>query len=99
MTLAPVDPGTITTEQINELLDQETPCESTDCQSQHSEPASWITSHTGAQPSCTKLICASCAKGIERVIFVARMLHVHMKCAHCLRDCEVEDVLLRPMGG
>lgn len=101
MTLAPVDPGTITVEEITEFLDQNTPCETPhgECASNYEQPATWITTHKGAKPSCTKLICEPCSVPIKQVIFITKLLRIHAACAACMTHCHGEDIILRPIGG
>ena len=101
MTIAPVDPGTLTIKDLEKLLEKSIPCESKEggCSSSHQEPATWLTSHKGAKPSCTKLICAPCKDSIMTIIFISKMIsRAKAVCAQCMEVVHVEDIILKPIG-
>lgn len=61
-----LDFSTISMEDLSELL----PCdvEESRCQSSHSEPATWLVTHQGAQAKCTVMLCEPCVVGLQNWI-------------------------------
>ncbi len=71
-----IEPDQITHEEIDyetfsiEEFDESLPCDVPHryCKSRHSQPATWISSHTGGESSCTVLMCEPCVVNLQQWI-------------------------------